>query len=122
MDLRGQWRGWGRAAVAISVLYALLVAAFVPAPIGLPTSDPLASLCLHAGSDASGDPSPAGHVHRGCCTAALHAAALPPPDGAFVPIRWGAYRIAFASSRPEAELPRTGPPVRATSPRGPPLA
>ena len=122
MDLRGQSIGWARAAVAIAVLYALLVAAFVPAPIALSASDPLASLCLHDGSSAPGDQPAAAHDHRGCCTAALQPASLPVPAGSFAPVRWPAGFLAFAPLRPEADLPRTGPPVRATSPRGPPLA
>ena len=103
MDLRGQSIGWARAAVAVAALYALLVAAFVPAPVGLPSADPLASLCLHDGSDASGDAPAAPHLHRGCCTAALQATALPPPVADFAPVRWPPARLAFAPSRPEAD-------------------
>ena len=122
MDLRGQSIGWGRAAVAVAVLYAMLVAAFVPAPFGLSPADPLASLCLHDGSAPPDGQPAAPHDHRGCCTAALQPAALPTPEGAFAIRRPPAILLALVPLRPEAVLPRTGPPVRATSPRGPPLA
>ena len=123
MDLRGHSIGWARAAVAVAVLYALLVAAFVPAPFALSSADPLASLCLHDGSAApDGGPPAAPHDHRGCCTAALPPATLPPPTGAFAVRRPPSTLLALVRLRPEADLPRTGPPVRATSPRGPPLA
>lgn len=111
----------GRAIIAVVALYALLLQAFLgfaaPARAGMETG---AVLCAeHPTGNPDHQPVPI-HVHN-CCTL-VHAAALglpAPQSAAPAPPYAPAVRIAW---RPEAELPRTGPPPRTGTARGPPAA
>jgi hypothetical protein len=109
-----------RAGIAVLVLYAFVLQAFLGGLMPLPASAD--GLCAqHAASDSAPD-RPAQKAHGTCCTAA-HAsgAALPPrPDQAA--ITWPAMSDARAAGGTLARHRPRAPPDRSASPRGPPSA
>lgn len=111
--------GPGRAIIGVIALYALLLQAFlaVAAPTG-PSFGP-GVLCTVDGEHAPGE-EPLRHDHQ-CCTAQHVGNLAPAPKTASAErLTWPvSIRIVW---RPEAELPRTGPPTFAHSARGPPSA
>jgi hypothetical protein len=110
-----------RAAIGLLALYALLLQAFLgyatPAEIGLGTG---AVICAEHPADASGGGTVNKHVHS-CCTVG-QAGALAVPSLDLVASAWPAAPAVRVAWRPEAELPRTGPPQRDGTARGPPEA
>ena len=111
----------GRAIIGVIALYALLLQSFAAAAKPPAYADAAGVICAAAhGSDAPSGDAPLAHDHP-CCTAAQTShAALPP-------LPWAAAaRPASPPAaivwRPEADLPRTGPPTRSHSARGPPAA
>ncbi|HMO29449.1 hypothetical protein [Enterovirga sp.] len=110
--------GRRRAVIGVVALYAFLLQAF----LGFATpaaAIPHGWLCAEAGDHGS-VPHSAGHHHQ-CCTAA-HPGHIAPPPPAAVILRPDPPRLLSVVWRPEASLPRTGPPRYAGSPRGPPAA
>lgn len=111
----------GRAILAGVALYALLLQAFLG--LALPTRAVAESgtvLCAeHPEGDPSHGPIPV-HVHA-CCTLVQAAALALPLTVWTAPISRPAPGVRLIW-RPEAELPRTGPPPRVGSARGPPAA
>ncbi|MCJ2089911.1 hypothetical protein MKK88_28565 [Methylobacterium sp. E-005] len=109
----------GRAILGLVALYALLLQAFLglAAPIPAPAA-PGTVLCAEHPVDGSDHAPIRIHVHS-CCTLAQAASVALPVAVSAAP----ALPLAPAlhlSWRPEAELPRTGPPPRAGTARGPP--
>ena len=111
----------GRAILGLVALYGLLLQAFLAvATPSAATVDPLGFICSH---DASGSPDqhhPVRHDHP-CCTVA-HLAPLLPPAVAATVLAWTPPDAVRVDWRPEAAIPKTGPPTRQHSARGPPLA
>jgi hypothetical protein len=109
----------GRATIAVVALYALLLQAFLGYAAPVRALGSLETI-LCADHPAGGDPAEkaAGiHIHA-CCTAVQAGTGLVPrsdPAVAAAPV--AAHRVAW---RPEADLPRTGPPPRNGTARGPP--
>ena len=110
---------FGRAIIGVVALYALLLQAFLVAGTAKVAGSPLGLLCAHE-SDAPAGGIPAPHDHA-CCTVAQEAASAVPPEAVTVAasVPPACETLAW---RPESWIPRTGPPVRAQGPRGPPLA
>ncbi|MCJ2135066.1 hypothetical protein MKK69_13515 [Methylobacterium sp. J-026] len=111
----------GRAIIGLVALYALLLQAFLGfAAPARAFAGPGAVLCTEHPTDGPDDRPVPIHVHACCTLVQAGALALPvsgsamavPPTMAAVPLAW----------RPEAELPRTGPPPRVGTARGPPAA
>lgn len=109
----------GRAILGVVALYALLLQAFVAAAT---PSGPISLggfICQHDNSPSSPD-QPVRHDHQ-CCTA-IHIGNVAPPPSSAVPVAWAAPRTVVVLWRPEAVIPKTGPPTRSHSARGPPFA
>lgn len=112
----------GRAILGVIVLYGLLLQAFlVAAAPARASTDALAVLCAHDGSGApAGEHGAADHDHA-CCTAA-HLGTWAPPSPPVSLLAWVPPATVAAEWRPEAAIPKTGPPTRQHSARGPPPA
>lgn len=111
----GRWR----ALIGVVALYAFLLQAFLAFATPVAANIPPGWLCAEAG-DHGPVPHSAGHNHQ-CCTPVHVGNVAPPPLGAVI-LRPDPPRPVAVIWRPEASLPRTGPPVYAGSPRGPPAA
>lgn len=109
----------GRAILGVIALYALLLQAFVAAATPSGAADLAGFICGHESSAPSPD-QPARHDHQ-CCTA-VHIGNIAPPPCPAVAVAWTAPRAVMAVWRPEAAIPKTGPPTRSHSARGPPSA
>ncbi|MDP4023039.1 hypothetical protein Q8W71_10420 [Methylobacterium sp. NEAU 140] len=113
----------GRALVGVLALYALLLQAFLgfATPV---TGAAEAALCAAHAVDAGAPDAPAdgkAHLHCALCCTAVHVAKLAPPPAGAAAARpaLGVARVAWRSER---AFPPTGPPIHATSARGPPAA
>lgn len=109
----------GRAILGVVALYALLLQAFVAAATPSGPIDPAGFICQHGNAVPSPD-QPARHDHQ-CCTA-VHIGNVAPPPCSAAAFAWAAPRAVTAPWRPEAAIPKTGPPTRSHSARGPPSA
>lgn len=110
-----------RATIGLIALYALLLQAFLgyATPAGA-VGGTGTVICAEHPADASGGGTVAKHVHP-CCTV-VQAGALALPSLEPVASAWPSRRAIRLAWRPEAELPRTGPPRRDGTARGPPEA
>lgn len=111
----------GRAIIAVVALYALLLQAFMGFAAPAQTlASPGVVLCAEHPVDCPDHGPIQIHVHA-CCTLVQAAAlALPVAESAVAVSGYApAVRLSW---RPEADLPRTGPPPRVGSARGPPAA
>jgi hypothetical protein len=110
-----------RAAIGLLALYALLLQAFLgyatPAEAILGTG---AVICAEHPADASGGGTVNKHIHP-CCTV-VQAGALALPSLEPAASAWPSAPMVRLAWRPEAELPKTGPPQRGGTARGPPEA
>jgi hypothetical protein len=108
------------AIIGLIALYAVLLQAFltVSAPGAVLREAGILCLDHEAGHPADGLPA---HRDHACCTLAHGAPAVPPNPVEAVAVPTPA-RVTAVVWRPEAAIPRTGPPTHATSARGPPLA
>jgi hypothetical protein len=108
-----------RAIIGVIALYALLLQAFLgfAAPVLAQAAAGEVLCAEHTGSAPADKATAPCHP---CCTLLQVGTLAPPPLGA-VAVVW---RAAFAPVvwRPAASIPTTGPPVFATSARGPPAA
>jgi hypothetical protein len=110
-----------RAIVGAIALYALLLQSFLLAATPTLALGDAGILCLdHASGQPDSGGAPSGHEHH-CCLPG-HVAPLVPPLPAYQAVPWRAPEAALLGWRHEADQPRTGPPKRAHTPRGPPLA
>lgn len=110
----------GRAILGVVALYALLLQAFVAAATPSGGAIDLAGFtCRHENSAPSPD-QPARHDHQ-CCTA-VHIGNVAPPPCPGVTVVWTAPRPIAVPWRSEAAIPKTRPPTRSHSARGPPSA
>lgn len=109
----------GRAILGVIALYALLLQAFVAAATPSGAIDLTGFICQHESSAPSPD-QPVRHDHQ-CCTA-VHIGNIAPPPCSAVAVAWTAPRAVTAVWRREAAIPKTGPPTRSHSARGPPSA
>jgi hypothetical protein len=111
----------GRAIIGLVALYALLLQAFLGFAAPVPAlADAGAVLCAEHPVDGPGHGPVQIHVHA-CCTL-VQAGALALPAAACAGPVMPRAPAAQLSWRPEAELPRTGPPPRVGTARGPPSA
>lgn len=108
-----------RAILGVVALYALLLQAFVAAATPSGATDLAGFVCQH-GSSAPSPDQPVRHDHQ-CCTA-VHIGDVAPPPCSAVEVAWAAPLAVTAVWRPEAAIPKTGPPTRSHSARGPPSA
>ncbi|NNM72684.1 hypothetical protein [Enterovirga aerilata] len=110
-----------RAIVGAIALYAVLLQAFVAAATPTLSLDGRGILCTeHGPGQPEGGGAPARHDHH-CCLPG-HGPALAPPPGGYDPVSWRTAEAIRIAWRPEADLPRTGPPEGSHTARGPPLA
>lgn len=113
--------GFRRALVGAVALYALLLQALLAAATPTVGAERMDVICSpEGGSGPSSPETPARHDLQ-CCTAVVAADAVVPPAPAFV-AAWTSPRSVDVARRPEASIPKTGPPTRSQSARGPPSA
>lgn len=111
--------GHRRAIVGVVALYALLLQAFVAAATPAGAIIPAALCAPVQDVDQERPATPTRHDPQ-CCIA-LHLGNLAlPPSAAFEPVVWGRATAPAIVARPEAAIPKTGPPAHAHRPRGPP--
>lgn len=110
-----------RAIISVVALYALLLQAFLAFAAPVLSPDPTGGiLCAEHGSGTPTHDQSDAQCHA-CCMA-LHIGTIAPPPVLAAPVLWPVPQISRVAWRPEADLPRTGPPVHAQSARGPPIA
>ncbi len=108
----------GRAILGVVALYALLLQAFVAAATPSGPIDLAGFICQHESS--SPPDHPIRHDHQ-CCTA-VHIGNIAPPPSSAMLVGWASPRAVTLLWRPEVAIPKTGPPTRSHSARGPPSA
>lgn len=120
MDRNSPSRRAFRTVLGIAAIYGLLLQVFLAAATPVAALDLAGHIC--AASDDAGQPAGDTALPRGhqCCTLAHAGGVAPLPDLAFVTVP---YRVSvlLRALRPEAAIPRTGPPRYAQSARGPPV-
>lgn len=107
-----------RVIISMIALYALLLQALVATATPSVAAELNGAICAPQ-HDGSGPKAPADHHHQCCTVAHLGIAAPPPGEFTSVSVTPAATHLVW---RPEAALPRTGPPTHASSARGPPVA
>lgn len=108
-----------RAIIGVVALYALVAQVFLAAATPALRFDQIGVLCADHTAGTPSDGQPVRHDHP-CCMA-VHAGTIAPPVSVSV-LNWTPPRSRLVHRRPEAAIPKTGPPVQAQSARGPPLA
>lgn len=111
-----------RAIIGVIALYALLLQAFLgfAAPV-LAQAATGEILCAEHPGSAPTDGKATAPCHP-CCTVLQVGTMAPPPAASTVAVTWPVTSFARLVWRPEAVRLTTGPPVYATSARGPPSA
>lgn len=109
-----------RAVIGVLALYCVLLQSFLAGAIPLPPDLGRGIICIVHPDGEQGGGKAVPHDHQCCVAAQIQALTEPPEAGSvLVPAPSIAPRLV---RRPEAEIPRTGPPPTANSPRGPPAA
>lgn len=111
-----------RAIMGVIALYGLLLQAFVAAATPMALPDLVGAICAVQDGAHSGSPDGPSLPHDHQCCTAVHAGSLPPPPGAGLAASWPAPATTAIVWRPEAAVPKTGPPTHSHSARGPPSA
>lgn len=110
-----------RALLGVIALYGMLLQAFLSGAAPLAPTRLVHELCLAVGGSSAPSPDlPVRHDHACCLVGHVELAASPPQPAAMV--RLAPAPPALVAWRPEAAIPKTGPPTHAQSARGPPLA